>query len=177
MHTIYQCLDDAEREEISRGLEANLSFAEIGRRLARDKGTISREVDHGGGRQAYRAHTASLRAARRLSGRKQGKTKLGRYPVLRTYVHAHLAQKWSPEQIARELRKEYPLDMTMQISDEAIYQYIYVLPKGELKRQLIKGLRQERTYRRKRKQGSPQEPRGKIADMLSIEERPREVAD
>mgnify|MGYP000636885204 FL=1 len=69
--------------------------------------------------------------------------------------------------------------MTMRISHEAIYRYIYVLPRGELKRTLIKALRQERKYRRKKygRKGKPEETRGKIADMLSIEERPQEVAD
>jgi IS30 family transposase len=72
---------------------------------------------------------------------------------------------------------EYPLDMTMRISHEAIYSYIYVLPRGELKRTLVKALRQEHAYRRRRRKGNSTETRGKIADMLSIEERPEEVAD
>jgi len=65
----------------------------------------------------------------------------------------------------------------MQISPEAIYQYIYVLPRGELKQTLVKALRQEHKYRRAQKGGKTEENRGKIADMLSIEERPAEVAD
>jgi transposase, IS30 family len=66
--------------------------------------------------------------------------------------------------------------MTMRISHEAIYRYIYVLPRGSLKQTLIQALRQERAYRRKQKRGNAEETRGKIADMLSIEERPVEVA-
>ena len=65
----------------------------------------------------------------------------------------------------------------MQISHEAIYQYIYVLPRGELKQTLIKALRHEHKYRRTQKSGEKEEKRGKIANMLSIEERPAEVAD
>lgn len=67
----------------------------------------------------------------------------------------------------------------MRISHEAIYQYIYVLPRGSLKKEFIHALRQERKYRRKKegKKGTTEETRGKIADMLSIEERPAEVAD
>ena len=65
----------------------------------------------------------------------------------------------------------------MQISHEAIYQYIYVLPRGELKQTLIKALRQEHKYRRTQKPHKTEENRGKIANMLSIEERPAEVAD
>jgi len=65
----------------------------------------------------------------------------------------------------------------MRISHESIYQYIYVLPRGELKQTLIKALRQEHAYRHKHKISKPSETRGKIADMLSIEERPVEVED
>ncbi len=67
--------------------------------------------------------------------------------------------------------------MTMRISHETIYRYLYVLPRGTLRQALIKALRQEHKYRRKQKRGNTEEKRGKIADMLSIEERPREVAD
>jgi len=65
----------------------------------------------------------------------------------------------------------------MRISHEAIYRYIYVLPRGSLKQTLVRALRQERAYRRKQKHGNSEETRGKIADMLSIEERPAEVAE
>lgn len=84
----------------------------------------------------------------------------------------------SPEEIVKRMKEEYPFDMAMRISHEAVYQYIYVLPRGSLKQTLIKGLRQERRYRRKKgKHGNAEEARGKIADMLSIEERPSEVAE
>ena len=74
---------------------------------------------------------------------------------------------------------EYPHDMTMRISHEAIYRYIYVLPRGSLKKELISALRLEHKYRRKqgKKKGTNKETRGKIADMLSIEERPKEIED
>jgi len=94
-------------------------------------------------------------------------------------VHAGLRKHWSPNEIVRRMRMEYPQDNSMAISHEAIYQYIYVLPRGSLKKELISCLRQERKYRRKKygRKGKPEETRGKIADMLSIEERPQEVAD
>ena len=65
----------------------------------------------------------------------------------------------------------------MQISHEAIYQYIYILPRGELKQTLIKTLRQEPKYRQTKKARKLEENRGDIANMLLIEERPAEVAD
>jgi len=91
------------------------------------------------------------------------------------YVTERLQGEWSPEEISKRLKVEYVWDMNMQVSHEAIYQYIYVLPRGELKQLLIKGLRQERKRRRVQKRGEATETRGKIANMLSIEERPTEV--
>ena len=90
---------------------------------------------------------------------------------------AGLRREWSPKEIQERLKKEYPSDITMRISHEAIYRYIYVLPRGHLRRTLIKALRQEHKYRRKKEHARTQGNRGKIADMLSIEERPQEVAD
>lgn len=66
----------------------------------------------------------------------------------------------------------------MRISPETIYAYVYVLPRGSLRKELIAGLRREHKYRRKRRKGPKMpETRGRIADMLSIEERPEEVAE
>ena len=95
-------------------------------------------------------------------------------PRLRAVVHEGLRKHWSPEQICRTLEGKNDMDT---LSHETIYRYIYVLPRGSLKKTLIDGLRQERAYRRKNGKGERTETRGKIADMLSIEERPQEVAD
>jgi len=180
MHKIqYRRLTAREREEISRGLEAGRSYAEIARHIGRKTSTVSNEVGRSGGRDTYRALPAQQQARVRAGTRRGGKRKLYTTRKLRTYVHDHLRRKWSPEQISAILKKTYAGNMSMRISDEAIYQYLYVLPKGALKKTLIKGLRQERKYRRKQKgaKGNSEETRGKIANMLSIEERPAEVAD
>ena len=50
-----RALTTAEREEISRGLGADLSFRTIARQLRRAPSTISREVRRNGGRRQYRA--------------------------------------------------------------------------------------------------------------------------
>ena len=63
----------------------------------------------------------------------------------------------------------------MTISHETIYAYIYVLPRGSLKKELINNLRQERKYRRKQKRGVKVQK--SIENMLSIHERPKEVED
>ncbi|MDO8505917.1 MAG: IS30 family transposase [bacterium] len=175
----YHRLSEEEREEISRMLAQKCSFGDIARFLGRSVSTISNEVSAGGcNRYMYRAATAHRRAKRKARKRKLWKRKILLIPRIRRYVHAKLRLRWSPEEIACKIAKEYPLDMTMRISPEAIYSYLYVLPKGALKKELLACLRRERRRRHKRKKDAVDAVgRGKILDMLSIEERPKEVAD
>ena len=173
----YIRLTNAEREEISRCLANKKPVKEIAKYLERSASTISREIKRNSGKTGYRAFGASKRAQAAASSRKKGKSKIAKSERLYQYVQEGLKKEWSPEEISERIKMEYPLDMTMRISHEAIYRYIYVLPRGELKQTLIKALRQEHKYRRKQKTGNTEEKRGKIANMLSIEERPAEVAD
>lgn len=174
--TNYTRLSDLEREDISRLLSQKCSFRSIAKELGRNVSTISREIHAGScNRYTYRAIKARNRAWRNASKRKAGKQKLNINPRLWSYIHKHLKKKWSPRQIAKELEKDYPLDMTMRISPEAIYTYIYVLPRGSLKKELTAGLRQHRKRRHKQSRGIKMER--KIEDMLSIEERPKEVEE
>ena len=84
----------AEREEISRGLQANESCHTIATRLGRAASTISREVAAGGGRRRYRAWHADARADRQARRPKAAKLRLiGR---LRAAVEQGLRQRWSP---------------------------------------------------------------------------------
>jgi len=69
----------------------------------------------------------------------------------------------------------YPDDMTMRISHEAIYSYIYIQSRGKFKRRLISYLRRSHKYRRKKSKDHSN--LGGIQDFFSIEERPAEVAD
>jgi transposase, IS30 family len=174
----YHRLNANEREEISRMLVQGCSLREIGRSLQRNVSTISNEVRAGGcNRYLYRATRAQKRAKRNARKRKLWKRKVLLRSRLRHYIHAKLRLRWSPEEIAHKIVEAYPDDMTMRISPEAIYSYIYVLPRGALKKELLACLRRERKRRHKRRRvGMPVIER-KIADMLSIEERPAEVAD
>jgi len=53
-------LSFAEQEEISRGLVADLSYAEIARRIGRHRSTVKREVDRNHVRRERRgAHSAA----------------------------------------------------------------------------------------------------------------------
>ena len=94
---------------------------------------------------------------------------------LRKAVLYYLAKNWSPEQIAKRLIILYPNDMTMRISHETIYSYIYILPRKRLKLKFVSCLRRAHTYRRTINKNRKKP--GSIQDYLSIEERPKEVAD
>lgn len=180
MKNAYCRLSLEEREEISRGLACGHTFACIAMNLGRPVSTISRDVErHDVGLYGYRAANATNRARRSAAGRRRGKMKLASHPNLESYVIEKLIDCWSPEQIVRKMFKEYPDDTTMRISHEAIYHYIYVLPRGELRALLIRNLRRGHKYRYKKggSNGDQNEKRGKIAGMLSIEERPKEVTD
>jgi transposase, IS30 family len=88
-------------------------------------------------------------------------------------VKEKLKLRWSPKQISLWLEESQPKHL--QVSAETIYQYIYLLPRGELKKELIRYLRHKKPNRKKR--AGKDEKRGAIVDMISIEERPAEVAD
>lgn len=174
MSTPYARLSFQDREEISRGIWANESFADIGRRINRPVSTISREVwkrvKYRWCYRAERAQTVSDRAKTR------GRPKiLETRPLLAAYVYGRIRKQWSPEEIAKRLKLEYPQCMIMRISHETIYQHLYCLPRGELKKELLKGLRQERKMRQHRK--NSHERRQNIRDIISISERPQEVGD
>jgi IS30 family transposase len=86
------------------------------------------------------------------------------------------ARAWSPEQISRRLRLDFPGDETMRISHEAIYQALYIQGRGALRRELTACLRTGRALRvpRARSKG-----RGKsfVTPEIMISERPAEAAD
>lgn len=179
MTKTYVRLSLEEREEISRGLACGEYLADIAERLHRNKSTISREVNgRKSKKRGYRAASAQRQSEYSSGSRRKGYSKVLQNLELEKEIQRHILLKWSPEQIVSHLKKTYSGDTTMHVSHETIYTYVHVLPKGELKRQLLAGLRQQRKYRRKQKKQSPVgETRGKLADMLSIEERPKEIAD
>jgi len=161
----------ADREEISRGLSVGEPLRAVARRLGRAPSTISREVKANGGRSHYRAVRAHHGAYERARRPKTPKLLAG---PLCAQVTMWLEQWWSPEEIARRLRIEFPDDETMHVSHETIYQSLFVQGRGELRRELSRCLRTGRTERRP--QGR-HERRGQIPNMVMISERPVEVAD
>jgi transposase, IS30 family len=171
-------LSFAEREEIALGRAAGLSMRAIARQLGRAPSTISREIARGclnrRPRGRYRALLAQARADARARRPKPAKL------VLHPRLHAWVADKlerlqWSPEQITRRLRLEFPDDESMRISHEAIYQSLYVQGRGALRRELAVCLRTGRALRKPRRRVDGR--RERIKDKVMISERPAEVAD
>jgi len=101
----------------------------------------------------------------RWTGRRQGRRQQRRW-----------ATAWSPAQIAHRLRLDFPHDLSMRISHEAIYQALYVQSRGALRRELTAYLRTGRPLRvphaRTRGRGKPF-----VTSELMISQRPAEVAD
>lgn len=178
MQQTYTRLSSQERETIGIAAALGKTFAEIAKDIGRNKSTVCREI-HRDRMHHYNIMYAVQHATWKAAVRRRGKHKLATNEKLWEFVKAGLLKKWSPNQIERRLKMEYPDDTTMRVSGETIYAYVYVLPRTTLRKQLIACLRREHKYRRPKKttKGSPEEKRGKIADMLSIEERPAEVAD
>jgi IS30 family transposase len=163
----------AEREEISRGLFAGATFAVIAAGVGRAPSTVAREVAANGGRLRYRAHAADERALSLMTRPKI--SKLAGCPRLRAEVEARLAVRWSPQQIARSLRDDFPEDSEMWVSHETIYTSLFVQGRGSLRKELAKCLRSGRAIRRP--QGSMPTNKGKLGEMVLISERPAEIED
>lgn len=168
---MYRQLSHYEREQIGLLKAERMKVVEIASRLGRDPSTIRRELKRLGPRTPY----SPLRAQKDA----KQKRKLPRTPKklanesLWVLVQTKLRLQWSPEQIAQYLKRTYAQD-TMQVSHETIYTYLYTLPRGELRKELIQQLRQGERGRQNRKRDTDR--RGQIPNMLSIHERPAEVA-
>jgi IS30 family transposase len=133
------CLSIREREQILLGIGRGESLSAIARRLGRAPSTITREVIANGSRESYSAWHAHQRA--RAQARRPKPCKLQRGRLL-WEVSRRLEQLWSPQQISRRLRLEYPNDPGMWVSSETIYQSLFVQGRGELRRDAARDVAQ-----------------------------------
>lgn len=165
----------AERIELEgavrRGDPQNL----IAERLGRSPGTLSRELALNGGRDHYRALAAQQSAAARAGAARRDWCAITAHPPLHAALLAALRRGWSPEEVARTLRRTHPADPAMQTSHESIYRYVYVVARGALKRELVACLRRHHAKRKAHPRGTLA-TQGKLKDMVLIDHRPPEVA-
>ncbi len=142
-----RCLSFSEREEIALARARGETIRVIARRLGRAPSTVSRELGRNADRgSGYRATTAHALAYERTSRPKPAK--LATNLVLRALVQDDLVRRYSPEQIAGRLRRQFPDDPEMWVSTETIYQSLYVQSRGALRRELTRYLRTGRQVRK-----------------------------
>jgi len=165
----------SEREEISRGIAAQLSMREIASQLGLSPSTVSREINRNGGYHQYRANAAEDVAWERARRPKVCKL-AGNYRLIRI-IENKLRLHWSPQQIAGWAKREYPEDERYHVSHETIYKSLYIQARGVLKKELIQYLKTQRIMRRAKTSSLKGQGLGTIPDAVSISERPASVED
>ena len=167
-------LNLAERIEIMRGLDAELSHAQIGEKLKRDRTVIWREVTRNGNADGdYHALMAHARATQKA--RRPKRFKLSDHPQC-ARIGEWMGDGWSPRLIAQMLAQDNPDDKLMQVSHETIYQCLYVQTRGSLRADLHKCLSTKRPARKPH--GHP--GRTGVYDpekIFTISDRPAEADD
>ena len=160
-------LAEQERVLIADLLAAKTTIRGIAAELGRAPSTISREIRRNrdpDGR--YRPHHAEHAARLRACKPRQRRVAIDR--LLADVVQRLLGKRWSPEQVAHELRRRFAGQHDRWLSVESIYQAIYD-PAVALTRPA------RRRRRRRRLRGLQR--RGRLTAMRMIAERPREAED
>ncbi|WP_342632863.1 IS30 family transposase [Microbacterium testaceum] len=177
----YRRLTLADRSVIQAALASSmpLGVRAIARELGVSASTVSREIRahrvRHWDRQYYDAGVAHYRALRSRPRHRVGKLE---DPVLRAEVVSRLNLKYSPQQVAGELKRAFPGRAEMQVSHETIYQALYVQGRGALRHELTveKALRSGRTGRLPQSKLPPRTNRPWL-EGARLSHRPAEVAD
>ena len=170
----YRQMQAEERVRMAALRQQGESLRSIARALGRSPSTISRELARNAGADGYFSKDAQ-RACERRQRVARRRRRLDADSLAWSLVTHMLGWRWSPQQIARTLRRLWPHQRELHVSHETIYNAIYAHPKGDLRKQLIDCLRQGKSSRRPRSGGADR--RGQIPEMVSIHVRPPEVDD
>jgi IS30 family transposase len=163
----YKRIDFAERMEIFRlCYKEGMKRSEIAEALCRSPSSIGNEIAKGINHKGE--YDPVVANDKNISARKSQVPQLKMTEAAWKLTEKKLELHWSPEQIEKWLKKEYPIH---SMSAKTIYDYIHVHMKGELKKLALKDLRL------KGKKRKSEEKRGKIPDMTLISERPPSVED
>ncbi len=159
----YNQLTQEQRYQIYALLKMGHNQTEIASVICVHKSTISREWRRNRGKRGYRPKQAHQKA---MSRRKWDRRRI--QPKTWAWIEEKICQDWSPEQISlwMEAYKE------TRVSHEWIYQYIYADKRagGDLHKHL-------RCQKKRRKRYGSNNRRGKIANRVSIEQRPAIVEE
>lgn len=181
MSVHYTALSLNERIQIQTLHDQSMTARAIARTVMRAASTVSRELARNrhcpsqGAIPIYLAAKAqTLCSARRI----KAKAGVRRIPPswdtpLAKHIRTELALKRSPEQIAGRLASQFPNNAAMNVSAETIYSSIYIVPRGNLRTELIDQLRHRRVKRESRAKGSCR--KRAIVNATPICERPAVV--
>ncbi|MFR9727559.1 IS30 family transposase [Streptomyces sp. MS19] len=174
-------LSEEERIRIADLRREKRSIRSIAAELGRSPSTISREIRRNSNTNLkpshpgyYRPFAAHQRAATRRARPKP--RRIDTCPDLRDFVQMRLDEKWSPEQIASVLRRQFPEHPEMHVTHETIYRALYAQARSGLSREISRRLRTGRSMRKRRRHPDQRQPRF-THPMVMISQRPFEPAD
>jgi transposase, IS30 family len=171
--------------------------AEIARAISVHPSSVLREIRRNGSGRAgpknplgpvrrglyYRGYLAEWAGRHARARRPRPKRrKLAADTPVRARVAALLQDRFSPQQIARTLRRDHPDRPEMWVSHETIYQALFIQGRGSLRELVDDALRSGRRQRRSQSRAA-QAARGAIrgkpwvTEAVHISARPAEVAD
>jgi IS30 family transposase len=110
-------LSQDERIEIADLQLAGASIRRIADQLGRAPSTVSRELRRNANATGYRPFDAHRHAAARRA--RSGRRRIETSSELRQLVAEFLAQRWSPQQISRQLRLRFPGQPAMRLCHRA----------------------------------------------------------
>ena len=168
----YCQLSIEERAVIMVLVDQRIKLRAIAQRLHRAPSTISRELNRNRRQGGYRATAAHQKMVKR---RRKPSFKLLTNAPLWLLIQQLILCGWSPQQISGRLNVYYPNQTGKRVSHETIYRTIYALPRGSLRQEMIKALRQKHKNRRPRSAGTHR--KGPLQNIVSIDQRPAEVDD
>jgi len=162
-----------DRCAIEAGLAVKETQTSIAERIGFDKSSVSREIARGqlksGRYSAKRGQAVAV-----ANGKRPKPCKLVVNIGLRARVEEDLGKRYSPQQIASRLRRDFPEDPEMWVHPNTIYESLYIQARGALRADLAKCLRSGRIKRRTRRRHGHED---RIPDKVMITERPVEVSD
>jgi IS30 family transposase len=148
-----------ERQFLYRLKRKGVSKVEVARLMGRDRSTIYRELGRNSGQRGYRPKQAQrLADERRLACRRSHKMD---EPDVHHYVQEKLEKRWSPDQIAGRVRRDFPRARGRWLSRQTIYDWI----NGQM----------PEWHALLRRGGRAPEKRGKLTDCVRIDGRPEAI--
>jgi len=162
-----------ERYLITHLHQAGFGNADIGRRLGRHRATVGRELSRNRDAWGGYHYDSAQRIARQRRARASRRDKLDGTPLGHAVRHG-LRQRWSPQQISGRLVRNFPGDLSMRVTPETIYRWVY--RRHQLGERWHEQLRRRRPRRRVRCVGQRMgDRRGQIPGRVGIEQRPAVV--